>query len=211
MMKYLVWPAAFVVFAIFFVSFFRHNIRTILDRIAPLLDRVRKAGPLEMTPAPTSEQVTAVENAASAAHVPSPLENQVLRLREEAIRSDLDTRVPNNPDAQREALITHLAATQLVLSFEVINRLIWGSQIDLLLHVNTRPEGTTRNELQPFYETAVAQHPGGLQDYPYDRYLNFLVSQGLLVSTNNTFQITAFGQEFLAHLARTRATYRRPF
>ena len=127
-----------------------------------------------------------------------------------AIRKEIETLFPNDMTGRVNSLITHLAAIQLVLAFESINRLIWGSQLELLLHVNSSFNGAAVDELKVFYEKAAAAHQAGLKEYPFEDYLGFLINSGLLIRANGRVYITPFAKEFLAHLARTGATYVRP-
>jgi hypothetical protein len=96
------------------------------------------------------------------------------------------------------------------LAFERINRLIWGSQLELLLHVNSSPTGAAVEELKPFYDKAAAAHQDGLKEYSFESYVGFLINSGLLLRTDGRVLITPFAKEFLSHLARTGATYPRP-
>jgi len=195
--KYGTWPLAALIFCLIVVFGFRKSVGPIFDKIGPAIDRLKKAGPLDVR----------TESAPKIFH---PLESQLLQDREDAIRKDLEKLFPNDLAARANSLITHLAATQLVLAFESISKLIWGSQLELLLHVNSSFNGAFVDELKVFYEKAAAAHSTGLKDYPFDNYLGFLVNSGLLIRTNGRVYITPFAKEFLAHLARTGATYARP-
>ena len=129
---------------------------------------------------------------------------------ERDISNDLDRRFGDNLAAKVEHLTKHLAATQFALRFEVIGKLIWGTQLELLLHVNARgKDGAPISDLRVFYDTSAAQAPDGLRDYPFERYLGFLKDWQLLLEADGRVFISIGAQEFLAHLARTGATYRR--
>ena len=209
LIKYGMWPASVVIFCLIVVIVFRKSIGPIFDKIGPAIDRLKKAGPLELASAPTSQQPIDVRPK-SPERIFHPLENPLLTERETAIRRDIETLFPSDMTGRVDSLITHLAATQLVLAFESINKLIWGSQLELLLHVNSSFNGALVDDLKVFYEKAAAAHSTGLKDYPFDNYLGFLVNSGLLIRTNGRVYITPFAKEFLAHLARTGATYARP-
>ena len=207
--KYGTWPLAALIFCLIVVFGFRKSVGPIFDKIGPAIDRLKKAGPLELSSAPQGQQPVDVRTE-SAPKIFHPLESQLLQDREDAIRKDLEKLFPNDLAARANSLITHLAATQLVLAFESISKLMWGSQLELLLHVNSSFNGAFVDELKVFYEKAAAAHSTGLKDYPFDNYLGFLVNSGLLIRTNGRVYITPFAKEFLAHLARTGATYARP-
>jgi hypothetical protein len=207
--KYGAWPLATLVFFLILAFGFRKRVGLIIDKIGPAIDRVKKAGPVELTAAPQNQQAVKVSDEAPP-KIFHPLESPVLKNREDAIRRDVEKLFPDDLAARANSLITHLAATQLTLAFETINRLIWGSQLELLLHVNSLPIGAAVDELKPFYDKAAAAHQEGLKDYSFESYIGFLINSGLLLRSNGRVLITPFAKEFLSHLARTGATYPRP-
>ena len=200
MIQAIAWPAAVLVFSLIFVYGFR-------AKIGELLGRVKKAGPLELASAPGSHEPLNLKGPTATPKLLHPLENAVMRELEGATRSDPR---PSNPTERIDALTTHLAATQLALSLQFIANTIWGTQIDLPLHVNSLPAGVLVNELKVFYDTAAAAHPAGLKEYPYRSYLGFFLNSWFVVESNDRLCTTPFGKEFLAYLARTGETYRRP-
>jgi hypothetical protein len=209
LVKYGAWPLATLIFFLILASGFRKRVGHILDKIGPAIDRLKRAGPVELTPAPQNQQPVKV-SAEAPPKVFHPLESPVLKSQEEAISRDIEKLFPDDIPARANALITHLAATQLTLAFERINILIWGSQLELLLHVNSSPTGAAVDELKPFYDKAAAVHQNGLKEYSFESYVGFLINSGLLLRTNGRVLITPFAKEFLSHLARTGATYPRP-
>jgi hypothetical protein len=200
--KYGAWPLAILIFLLVLAFGFR-------KQVGRAIDRVKKAGPVELTAAPQNQQPVEVPTEAPP-KIFHPLESPLLRSREEAIRSDIEKLFPDDVTARVNALITHLAATQFALAFESINRVIWGSQLELLLHVNSLSAGVNVDELRPFYEKAVSTSQDGLKEYSFESYIGFLVNSGLLFRTNGRVLITPFAKEFLSHLARTGATFPRP-
>jgi hypothetical protein len=209
LIKYGMWPAAILVFCLVVLILFRKKIGPIFDKIGPAIDRIRKAGPIELTSSLPSQQPVDVR-AESPPKVFRPLDSPLLSDREDAIRREIEKLFPSDMTGRVNTLVTHLAATQLALAFESINKLIWGSQLELLLHVNSLFNGAAVDELRVFYEKAAATHPTGLKEYPFESYLGFLINSGLLRRTNGRVYVTPFAKEFLAHLARTGATHLRP-
>jgi hypothetical protein len=209
LIKYGMWPVSVLIFCLIVVIVFYKRIGPILDKVGPAIDRLKRAGPIELASAPPSQQPIDV-HAKSPEETFHPLENPLLKERETAIRRDVETLFPTDMTGRVDSLVTHLAATQLVLAFESINKLIWGSQLELLLHVNSSFTGVAIDELNVFYEKAASAHETGLKDYPFEQYLGFLINSGLLIRTNDRVFITPFAKEFLAHLARSGATYLRP-
>jgi hypothetical protein len=203
------WPLAALIFLLMLTFAFRERIGRIIDRIGPAIDRLKKAGPLELTSAPQGQQPVDLP-AESLQKILHPLETAVLKTQEEAIRKDVEKLFPNDLSGRVNSLVTHLAATQLALAFERIDKLIWGSQLELLLHVNSLHNGAAVDELKRFYDNAAAAHQDSLKEYSFENYLGFLVNSRLLFRTNGRVFITPFAKDFLAHLARIGATYPRP-
>jgi hypothetical protein len=56
LIKYGMWPASILVLCLVVLIAFRKKIGPIFDKIGPAIDRVRKAGPIELTSAPPSQQ-----------------------------------------------------------------------------------------------------------------------------------------------------------
>ena len=188
---------------------FRRRIGPIFDKVGPAIDRVKKAGPLELTSAPHNQQPVDVRRE-SPPKVFHPLESPVLKEREEAIRKDVEKLFPNDMAGRVDSLITHLAATQLALAFEAINKAIWGSQLELLLYVNTSLAGAAVDDLKTFITRLLLHMKMPLKDYPFENYIGFVINSGLLTRTDGRVYITSFAKEFLPHLARVGATYPRP-
>jgi hypothetical protein len=202
-MDFLAWPAAALIAFIVFVVLFR-------EKVGTLITRLKRAGPVELeAPAPNTQATIENVRADTLPQLSHPLENIVLREREQAIRSDLQIRVGADIRLQNDRLVTHLAATQLAFVFEGVSRLIWGSQLNLLIYLSGRGSVPVR-ELHQFYDAAVAAHSDGLREYPFERYIAFLTNPGLIVRENDSVRMQPLGREFLAYLARTGATQPRP-
>ena len=63
------------------------------------------------------------------------------------------------PDRER-VLIRHLAGLMVVMMFERVYSLIWGSQIGVLQFLNSAgPAGVSAEFLRPWFDQAVAREP----------------------------------------------------
>src|SRR5437868_9243111 len=158
LIKYGMWPVSILILCLVVMIVFRKRIGPIFDKIGPAIDRVRKAGPIELTSAPPGQQPIDVRTE-SPAKVFHALASPLLDDRKEAIRKEIEKLFPSDMTGRINTLVTHLAATQLALAFESINKLIWGSQLELLLHVNSLSNGAAVDELRVFYEKAATAHP----------------------------------------------------
>ena len=117
LIKYGMWPAAILVFCLVVLILFRKRIGPIFDKIGPAIDRVRKAGPIELTSAPPSQQPIDVR-AESPRKVFHPLDSPLLNDREEAIRKEIEKLFPSDMTGRINTLVTLLAAKAAVLRRE---------------------------------------------------------------------------------------------
>src|SRR2546430_17663216 len=56
LIKYGMWPVSVLIFCLIVVILFRERIGPIFDKIGPAIDRLKKAGPVELTSAPPNQQ-----------------------------------------------------------------------------------------------------------------------------------------------------------
>lgn len=198
------WPGAVLLLALFCVIVFRAEIRK-------LFPRVKKVWGLDLDSAAQDQQIVPAATERSGESLANPFESVALRENEASVRADLDRRAPTEPSRRVDFLVRQLASLHLIYSFEIISRTIWGSQIDLLLNVNTKIDGEAVENMRAYYDVAAAQAADSLAGYSYERYIGYLSSQRLVNEQAGRIHITHFGKEFLAHLARSGATYRRPY
>ena len=100
---------------------------------------------------------------------------------------------------KNQLLLKYSEALYVILRFERIYNLIFGSQIKLLNHLNSSIKETTES-ISFFYKEAVEVNPN-LKEYPYKNYLAFLESEGLIIiGKENSIQISAFGRDLLKYM-----------
>ncbi len=90
--------------------------------------------------------------------------------------------------------------------YEVTYRLIYGSQIALLRHLNVSPGGRAEDELEQYYQMFLMRGRAAgsvMYGYPKDAYLTFLVGRGLIVQVEGRFFITEQGRGFLQYVDAT--------
>ncbi len=109
LIKYGMWPVSVLIFCLIVVIVFRKRIGPIFDKVGPAIDRLKRAGPLELA-APPSQQPIDVR-AKSPEKTFHPLENPLLKERETAIRRDIEALFPTDMTGRVDSLVTHLAAT----------------------------------------------------------------------------------------------------
>lgn len=137
------------------------------------------------------------------------LDNPLVPEQEAIIRKKLAESAIRDPEQINKILTRYLAAYQIVYSFENLYNLIFGSQISALQHLNVG--GETKETIKKlFYDPVATLLPEFFQKYPFEQYLNFLVSQKLITEKDSLYCITNLGREFLAYLAKTGKTQIKP-
>ena len=202
-MEHFGWPAAAVILVIFFLIVFRKDISALLRRA----QKIGKNG-IQIF-APQSQGFP--EKKSSAEELMRAFDSLTLLEKEKSIKKDLESRGLLNQQEVIDVLIRHLAVAQMSLAFEYINKLIWGSQLEILVHLNAKPQGEPPDMLKPSYENAALTYPTAFAGYTFDQYLNFLVSTKLITFREGKYFIANFGRDFLAYLVNTGQTSLRPF
>jgi hypothetical protein len=97
------------------------------------------------------------------------------------------------------------SAWRQLYSFEFAYRIIYGTQLALLKHLNAVPRASA-DDLDWFYQQhltfARAQFPNW--NLPRSDYLQFLVNQWLVTVTDDQYAISPHGVEFLVYLTRQK-------
>jgi hypothetical protein len=88
--------------------------------------------------------------------------------------------------------------------FEVVYRLIFGSQLDLLLRANAG--SLDEAGADALYQNAKAQFPAVHQANSLDMWLGFLANYGLINRSNGRISTTPKGKEFMQYLVAAGLT-----
>jgi hypothetical protein len=194
----IMWPAIAIGFVcVFFMVFFQKNIRAFIDRTKGVKYRSAEV----QTENPSQEPVDTTPN--SAEKLMKTLDSPVLIQGENLIKEALDKAGVGEGTERENLLIRFLAVTNLALTFERIDSIIWGSQIYILEHLNTNRLGIARGDIKSlYYDEATKRWPTFFGTYSYDAYLGFLKNSNLILEQDGNLLITNFGVEFLQYLAR---------
>jgi hypothetical protein len=192
--EYGFWPLAFIICVFGFFLIFR-------SPIGKLILSVRKASHGETSiewsgdPKTTAEQqkeagvsvtkptlpmVPASATLPAPSDVHSPIEQEI---RTVLNNSNLPTEV------HREWLIRGLAVARVERAHEVVYRLIFGSQLDLLVAANSLSPPDTASAAQ-IYERAKTAFPDFYGKFSFEMWLHFPISMGLLAHTPPIIRIT---------------------
>ena len=183
------WPAVVLILGGSFFLLFK-------TPIAGLLGRTKKVGKIGLE---TFEppQLPAPEKPDALAEFMGTYDNPLLREQEASILAELKTRGLTSPDVAQKALVRSLAGTQILLHFERLQGLIWLSQVNLLTYLNSRPDGATMSEVQPFFEAARQQFPDFYTKYTPEQWVRFLETAFFIERRKETLYLTTAGREFL--------------
>ena len=102
-----------------------------------------------------------------------------------------------------DVLHKYSQALYLILSFERIYNVIFGSQLYILVLVNTK-NTDTKASLKRYYDDAVKDYPKFYETYSYDDYFAFIENGELItLNENGNYEITFLGRDLLKYLVET--------
>jgi len=191
------WPHVSLVFAVFFILVFRKPITSLIARITSVDKRGIKttATPEAQREEQKQEAVQELLNAVGHTIVLEDIENR--------IEADLEDRGLDTNGDTTKVLIKHLAATQILLKFEQIHTLIFGSQIFLLKQLNqVVGQGFSREKIEAHFEEVQELFSEELGSWSVDEYLGFLLGSSLLIERDNVYHLTNLGVEYLTWIVR---------
>ena len=88
----------------------------------------------------------------------------------------------------------------ILILFERIYYLIFGSQIRLLQHLNSA-FSAPKEEFKFYFDNTVELNPAFFKDYDYDQYLNFLIGNNLIdEDKNGIIAVSIIGRDFLKYI-----------
>ncbi len=102
---------------------------------------------------------------------------------------------------------TDLTVKDAFLHFEKVNRLIFGSQIEILLKARLNSSVLPLSEVMAIYSRSGWDQRG----YKFMEYIGFLINAGLVEFESSTasYRLTTYGQYFLLYLQKENISYNR--
>jgi hypothetical protein len=202
-MEYLAWPAVGLILGLVFLLMFKRNIGGCIDKI----QKVERMGVSLGT-----EQTQTVSETKSSGfqEMMDSVSSQLLRQQEANIRDALKAKGITNEQETVKVLTRAVASASLVLRWEQIDRILFGSQLNALVAINANSLGLSIQQLKGFYDAAVQQFPAVYKTYRLEQWLQFLENQKLITKGGNGFQITIDGKEFMAWLVHAGRTHPHP-
>lgn len=163
-----------------------------------MVERLKRLGPAEFDANPPAQLQTEAKKESPLTStelvrvVPGSVLAERVEIAREAIRS-------LQPEQREEQAIRLAAFMALWANLEALNYQIYGSQLALLQTLNSRTVSIA--EAQSYYESAAGHSPEQYREYPFERWLGWLVNTAqLAVRSGDTLSISSLGREFLKHL-----------
>tara|TARA_R110000868_G_scaffold411644_1_gene706670 strand:- start:3109 stop:3735 length:627 start_codon:yes stop_codon:yes gene_type:complete len=203
-LKAISWQHLAFIFALVFIFAFRQPLSDLIRRVTSISkDGLTAGAPPEAQREQEHETVQQLLDVIGSSIVIEDLENR--------IKTELTAKNLSAEGNSIRVLIRHLAGTQLLLSFEQIHNLIFGSQIFLLKKLNEvtgqgRPSLFVYNHIEHIKNL----YPDALHDWSSDQYLAFLYIRSLIVRHDEQIHITNLGVEYLTWLVRNGRSEEKP-
>ncbi len=191
------WPHVAFLFAVFFMLLFRKPLLGLIPRITSIDKNGIKA--LQTPEAQREEQKKeSVQKLLLAIGDSIVLQDIESRIKTELSEKGLET----NGDTIK-VLIKHLAGTRVLLEFEQIHNLIFGSQIFLLKKLNeVAGQGKPIEFVANYFKNVKVLFPEQFGDWSLEQYISFLTGRLLLTTKENIYHITNLGVEYLTWMIR---------
>jgi hypothetical protein len=191
------WQHLLFLFAVLVIFVFRKPLEGLISRITS----IDKTG-VKTSAAPEAQRE--LEKKEAAQELLRAIGDSIVLLDvEERIRSSLEEKGLETEGDTISVLIKHLAATQILVEFEQIYNLIFGSQIWLLKKLNELVgQGNPEDFVRSHFETVKELYKDQLGEWSLDQYLKFLLDRSLILYKDGNYHITNLGVEFLTWMAR---------
>ncbi|MDO8650015.1 MAG: hypothetical protein Q7K33_01765 [Candidatus Berkelbacteria bacterium] len=181
------WPATTLIVT----NNFAPEVRGVINRITQI-----KAGGAEVKLKEVADQDSARIEAEST--LPDNTTSVIAEL--ENTRTELQRQ---SEDASRDA-----ALHRVLYHFEKTNRVIFGSQLQLLLNLQSTPGKKMHTEALRRYHAATVWG----STYPFESYIGFLETSELLKysTSDDSYQITELGEAFIRYLKENNVPLYKP-
>lgn len=183
-------------------------------------DNAEKAAELPPAPAAPVQAVAPSDNhpaelpAVATAAAAAVLQPERLLPADRASVNDLETVLleklqESEPQARVPMLLRALAETRINLAFEIVYRVIFGSQIAFLriLHPATR---LPRSAAFEAFHSRAMEIPD-MAVYGFDNWLAFLRGNGLVNVEGEAIEITNLGRDFIVYMAKNALPDSKPW
>ena len=200
-----VWPFAVVIICILAFCFFRPAIMRLIDRTTKAgkdgltFERAQEVGSIN----PTAIPLLSFDDLMN-----QPISASVLD-REKYVKTKFQDFKLETEAEKVGVLIRAFASSRLEIEFNKIAYIIFGSQLNLLVHLSSTTQGIPLDHASIIFKQAQEKYPDIHTNRLLNDWLSYLISQNLITQTNEKIEITQYGIDFLKHLVDARLTYER--
>lgn len=204
-MEHFAWPLAIVIISIIAFCVFRPAFTRLIDRTAKAgkdgltFERAQEGGNVN----PPAIPLLSFDDLMN-----QPISASVLD-RERYIKTKLQDFDLKSDTEKIDILIRAFAGSRLEIEFNKIAYIIFGSQLNLLVHLSSTAQGIPLDHAAIIFKQAQEKYPEIHANRLLNDWLSYLISQSLIVQTNEKIEITQYGIDFLKHLVDARLTYER--
>lgn len=130
-------------------------------------------------------------------------------LREQEITDQLHQWQIQEPSQQAAALARALARTYVNFEFSVIANTVFGSQVLILEHLTSEPQGLAIADANDVYALAQSQSPELHAERTAEEWINYMIVRRLITAAEDSIAITQYGRDFLKFLIDESLTFPR--
>lgn len=205
-MEALIWPSTVAVIAIVAMLIFKKPISEFIVRIQQI-DRSGIKAPSQESR--VNESSESDKNSRTFSDFMDSGTSPMTKRHEKSLREDLAKIKTENDEEKITLLIRALVRQQLKTTYNNINNVIFGSQLDLLTQVNSFKLGVKEKYIHECFEKAKKGFPEFHAPTTYESYSGFLFRSGLLIRESENIEISDLGLDFLKYLVDSSLAYKR--
>lgn len=114
------------------------------------------------------------------------------------IEKDLAQKLAESPYKKLDIMVRDSTNYRIATEFERIYRIIFGSQMRLLRHLDS-VKGLTKTDIAKFFKREKREFPDSKIEL--EPWVRFVISQGLMECKNDEYMITSKGRAFITYVA----------
>lgn len=193
----LLWPLV----SILFLYLFR-------EPLSRFMDRVKKVGGTYFEASMGDQLQQQEEKPSNLAELELVIPKEVVAIQLEETKNVFTPLLGQGKDRE-EALFKIVASMTVAIKYHRIEAGIFGSQLALLLDLNSKSAGVALNDAKVFYDRAVQQYPATYASYSYDQWLAFLTMHSLVLIQNGAVSLTTLGRGYINFLIKLQLSFNR--
>lgn len=202
----LIWPAVAVICIVILGTLALFLLRPALLRLVDSTKKVGKNGLTFERPQEGGKPETALLSFDELMNL--PITASVL-YREKHLKAYIQTLNLKSDSEKINVLIRALSFSRLEVEFNNISNTIFGSQINLLVHLSGTAQGISLAQAEIIFKQAQDKFPALHEKRTINEWLNYLLTHNLITQTTERIDLTQYGKDFLKHLVDINQAYER--